>query len=166
MRNRMCSPVLLSLNFGILFRPLASCAKKRKEEEDVKVKPVLASARFDTHSLTMCSFGLFSSSSHFLLPPETWWNGVNTVHAYRHSGSSGGGHWAWAPAAGGPASRSPPQPPAATATFPARSCCCTAFYEGVWGSGLDGSAAPSLGLRGLLNPLLLCLDRLSNRQSC
>lgn len=67
----MCSPVLLSLNFGILFRPLASCAKKRKEE-DVKVKLVLASARFDTHSLTMCSFGLFSSSSHFLLPPEIW----------------------------------------------------------------------------------------------
>ena len=57
-------------------------------------------------------------------------------------------------------------PPAPPPTFPVRSSCCTGFYEGVWGSGLDGSGAPSLGLRGLLNPLLLCLDRLSNRQSC
>ena len=116
MRNRTSSPVLLSLNFGILCRPLT--AKMQKWNQSWLWADLIFIPWWCTGLAYFLPFQIF-----FLFPlPEIWWTSVNSVHTGSHSRSSHRGHRAGHQ----PQASHPPTPPTPNmnATFPALFSCC------------------------------------------
>ena len=156
MRNRTSSPVLLSLNFGILCRPLT--AKMQKWNQSWLWADLIFIPWWCTGLAYFLPFQIF-----FLFPlPEIWWTSVNSVHTGSHSRSSHRGHRAGHQ----PQASHPPTPPTPHHERHLPSTILLLCFTYL-GSGLDGSGPPGLGLRALLNSTHFssCLDCLSNRQS-
>lgn len=101
MRNRTCSPVFLSLNFGILCRPLA--AKMQKWNQSWLRADLIFIPWWCAGLACFLPFQIF-----FLFPPpETWWTSVNSGSQAPTPGVHAEDTRAGASAAGQPPSHSP-----------------------------------------------------------
>lgn len=149
MRNRTCSPVLLSLNFGILCRPLSGKMQKWNQS--------WLQADFIFIPWWCAGLAYFLPfQTFFLFPlPEIWWTSVNRVHTGSCSRSSHRGRRAGHQ----PQASHPPTPPRPNRECHLPSTILLLLCFTYVGSGL--------GLRALLNSthFSFCLDCLSNRES-
>lgn len=145
-----------------LFRPLTLCADIWKRGRKSETSPG-AAVSFDVcsfHWLCACLTCFCPLHTFCFPPPEMWWHSAHTIHPvwlWEFMQRTG----AWAPAAG----RHPPLPPRRGDPLPHIPASWAIFGKWVWDPLPSSPGSPCCGGRDLTR-FLLCLECLSDRQSC